>query len=73
MKIVCVGGGPAGLSFAISTELRDAGHDITAIERDPPRATYGKCVVCWDNLLDTRYRNDSESAEIPFEHLRKGQ
>jgi 2-polyprenyl-6-methoxyphenol hydroxylase-like FAD-dependent oxidoreductase len=62
MKIVCVGGGPAGLYFAISTKLRDAGHDITVLERDPPGATYGWGVVYWDNLLDTLYRNDAESA-----------
>lgn len=62
MKIVCIGGGPAGFYFAISAKLRDAGHDITVIERDPPGATYGWGVVYWDNLLDMLYRNDPESA-----------
>ncbi len=62
MRITCVGGGPAGLYFAISAKLRDAGHDITVIERDPPGATYGWGVGYWDNLLDTLYRNDPESA-----------
>ena len=36
MKITCIGAGPAGLYFAISAKLRDAGHEITVIERDPP-------------------------------------
>ena len=63
MKIVCAGGGPAGLYFAISAKLRDAGHEITITERDPPGATYGWGVVCQDNLLDRLYRNDHESAE----------
>jgi 2-polyprenyl-6-methoxyphenol hydroxylase-like FAD-dependent oxidoreductase len=63
MRIVCVGGGPAGLYFAISMKLRDAGHDITVIERDPPGATYGWGVGYWDNLLDLLYRNDRESAQ----------
>lgn len=63
MKITCVGAGPAGLYFAISAKLRDAGHDITVIERDPPGATYGWGVVYWDNLLDALYSNDAESAE----------
>jgi 2-polyprenyl-6-methoxyphenol hydroxylase-like FAD-dependent oxidoreductase len=63
MKIVCIGAGPAGLYFAISAKLRDAGHDITVIERDPPGATYGWGVVYWDDLLDTLYANDRESAE----------
>ena len=62
MKIVCVGGGPAGLYFAISAKLRDAGHDITVIERDPPGATYGWGVVYWDDLLDILFRNDPDSA-----------
>lgn len=62
MKIVCIGAGPGGLYFAISAKLRDAGHDITVIERDPPGATYGWGVVYWEDLLDTLYRNDRESA-----------
>ncbi|MEQ3554486.1 FAD-dependent monooxygenase [Pseudonocardia nematodicida] len=62
MKITCVGGGPAGLYFAISAALRDGGHDVTVVDRDPPGATYGFGVVYWDNLLDTLYRNDAESA-----------
>ncbi|MCI2417300.1 FAD-dependent monooxygenase [Saccharopolyspora sp. K220] len=63
MKIVCIGAGPAGLYFAISAKLRDAGHDVTVIERDPPGATYGWGVVYWDDLLDTLYSNDRESAQ----------
>ncbi|WP_242423522.1 FAD-dependent oxidoreductase, partial [Frankia sp. EI5c] len=62
MRIVCVGGGPAGLYLAISAKRRDAGHEITIIERDPPGSTYGWGVVYWDNLLDVLYRNDPESA-----------
>ncbi|MFN2494705.1 MAG: FAD-dependent monooxygenase [Pseudonocardiaceae bacterium] len=62
MRIVCVGGGPAGLYFAISAKLRDPGHDITVIERDPAGATYGWGVVYWDDLLDILFRNDPESA-----------
>jgi anthraniloyl-CoA monooxygenase len=63
MKIVCVGGGPAGLYFAISAKLRNAGHDITVIERDPPGATYGWGVVYWDDLLDMLFYNDPRSAQ----------
>lgn len=62
MKIVCIGGGPAGLYFAISAKLRDAGHEIMVIERDPPGATYGWGVVYWDDFLDLLYRNDPDSA-----------
>jgi anthraniloyl-CoA monooxygenase len=62
VKIVCVGGGPAGLYFAISLKRRDPAHEITVIERDPLGATYGWGVVYWDNLLDMLYSNDMESA-----------
>jgi anthraniloyl-CoA monooxygenase len=62
MKIVCVGGGPAALYFAISAKRRDAGLDITVHERNPEGATYGWGVVYWDNLLDLLYRNDYDSA-----------
>jgi anthraniloyl-CoA monooxygenase len=62
MRIVCAGGGPAGLYFAISAKRRDAGHDITVIERDPPGATYGWGVVYWDDLLDILFHNDPDSA-----------
>jgi 2-polyprenyl-6-methoxyphenol hydroxylase-like FAD-dependent oxidoreductase len=62
MKIICIGAGPAGLYFAISAKRRDAGHDITVIERDPVGATYGWGVVYWDNLLDMMFANDMESA-----------
>ena len=62
MKIVCVGGGPAGLYVAISAKLRDPGHQITVLERDPPMATYGWGVNCRKPLLDMLHRNDPESA-----------
>ncbi|MET7381451.1 FAD-dependent monooxygenase [Streptomyces sp. NPDC005526] len=62
MRIVCVGAGPAGLYFAISAKLRNAGHQITVYDRDPPAATYGWGVVYWDDLLDVLYHNDPESA-----------
>ncbi|HEV7828791.1 MAG TPA: FAD-dependent monooxygenase [Pseudonocardiaceae bacterium] len=62
MRIVCIGGGPGGLYFAISAKLRDAGHDVTVVERDPPGATYGWGVVYWDDLLDILFRNDPDSA-----------
>ncbi|WP_209445561.1 FAD-dependent monooxygenase [Streptomyces roseochromogenus] len=57
-----MGGGPAGLYFSIAAKLRDAGHEITVIERDPPEATYGWGVVYWNDLLDILHRTDPESA-----------
>src|SRR5918997_6468862 len=62
MRIVCVGGGPAGLYFATSMKLRNKDHDITVIERNPVGVTYGWGVVFWDDMLDNLYDNDPESA-----------
>jgi anthraniloyl-CoA monooxygenase len=63
MKIVCVGGGPAGLYFAISMKLRNQAHDIIVLERNPAGVTYGWGVVFWDDLLDTLYNNHPGSAQ----------
>ncbi|WP_223638705.1 FAD-dependent monooxygenase [Corallococcus sp. EGB] len=62
MKMVCVGGGPAGLYFSILAKLSNPKHDITVVERNPPGVTYGWGVVFWDDLLDDLYRNDPVSA-----------
>lgn len=62
MRITCVGGGPAGLYFAICAMRRDAGHEITVLDRDPRGATYGWGVGYWDDLLDTLFAYDRASA-----------
>jgi 2-polyprenyl-6-methoxyphenol hydroxylase-like FAD-dependent oxidoreductase len=41
MRIVCVGGGPAGLYLAILMKLRGRDHDLTVFERSPRGSTYG--------------------------------
>jgi anthraniloyl-CoA monooxygenase len=63
VKIVCAGGGPAGLYFAILMKLCDIGHDVTVIERNPAGVTYGWGIVFWDSLLDSLYRSDPASAK----------
>jgi 2-polyprenyl-6-methoxyphenol hydroxylase-like FAD-dependent oxidoreductase len=62
MKIVCVGGGPAGLYFAILMKERDPDHEITVLERNPPGVTYGWGVVFWDDLLDRLHSSDPPTA-----------
>mgnify|MGYP006197146405 CR=1 FL=1 len=51
MKIACIGGGPAGLYFAISMKLHDPAHDIAVFERNPPGVTFGWGVVFSDQTL----------------------
>lgn len=41
MRIACVGGGPAGLYFAVQMALQDERHEITVYERNPAGVTYG--------------------------------
>jgi 2-polyprenyl-6-methoxyphenol hydroxylase-like FAD-dependent oxidoreductase len=62
MKIVCVGGGPAGLYFALAAKLRDPGREIVVVERNPPGTTYGWGVVYWDSLRHALHRVDPPSA-----------
>jgi len=63
MKIAVLGGGPAGLYFAISMKLRDAAHDVVVIERNRPDDTFGWGVVLSDETLDNLATNDPVSAE----------
>jgi anthraniloyl-CoA monooxygenase len=63
MKIACLGGGPAGLYFAISMKLRDPEHDITVIERNSADDTFGWGVVLSNETLNNLAANDSISAE----------
>ena len=62
MKIACLGGGPAGLYFAISMKLRDVSHDITVFERNRPDDTFGWGVVFSDETFDNITANDPVSA-----------
>ena len=69
MRIACLGGGPAGLYFAISMKLRDPSHDIVVIERNKPDDTFGWGVVLSDETLDNLAANDPVSAEAIRAHF----
>ncbi len=69
MKIACLGGGPAGLYFAISMKLRDATHNITVFERNRPDDTFGWGVVFSDETFDNITANDPVSAETIRAHF----
>jgi anthraniloyl-CoA monooxygenase len=64
MKVVCLGGGPAGLYFAISMKLRDPAHDVTVYERNKPGDTFGWGVVFSDQTMVNLRTNDPVSAEV---------
>jgi anthraniloyl-CoA monooxygenase len=68
VRIVCIGGGPAGLYLAILLKLRDRDHEVTVIERNPPGRTYGWGVVFWDDLLEALRGSDPLTADDLSRH-----
>ena len=64
MKVAVLGGGPAGLYFAISMKLSDAAHDVTVVERNRPDDTFGWGVVLSDETLDNLARQRSGQRRV---------
>ena len=69
MRVACIGGGPAGLYFAISLKLRQPDADITVFERNKADDTFGWGVVLSDETLDNLNDNDPVSAHAIREHF----
>lgn len=61
MKINILGGGPAGLYFAILMKRLDPAHRITIIERDGPDDTFGWGIVFSDQTFSYLKDNDEPS------------
>lgn len=69
MNIACLGGGPAGLYFAISLKLRCPHMTIEVIERNKADDTFGWGVVLSDETLDNLAANDPISANQIRDHF----
>ncbi|MGE5739245.1 MAG: bifunctional salicylyl-CoA 5-hydroxylase/oxidoreductase [Betaproteobacteria bacterium] len=63
MRIVCVGGGPAGLYLALLLKRADERHVVRVVERNRPYDTFGWGVVFSDQTLGNLAAADPESAE----------
>lgn len=61
MRINIVGGGPAGLYFALLMKKLDAAHEVSIFERDPADNTYGWGIVLSEQTLASLRGADFES------------
>ena len=64
MNILCIGGGPAGLYFALLMKQRNPGHRVVVVERNRPFDTFGWGVVLSDQTLGNLRGADAESARL---------
>ena len=63
MRILCIGGGPAGLYFALLMKLQDPAHVIRVVERNRPFDTFGWGVVFSDQTLGNLQLADAVTAQ----------
>src|SRR6266481_7487080 len=69
MKIVILGGGPAGLYSSLLIKKTNPAHDITIIERNAADVTYGWGVVFSDRTLASFQRADNKTYEQITNHF----
>jgi anthraniloyl-CoA monooxygenase len=62
MNILCIGGGPAGLYFALLMKKQNPAHRIVVVERNRPYDTFGWGVVFSDQTLGNLVKADEQTA-----------
>ena len=62
MRVLCIGGGPAGLYAGLLLKQADPGNAVRVVERNRPDDTFGWGVVFSDNTLGNLEAADPESA-----------
>src|SRR5277367_5846299 len=71
MRIVCIGGGAAGLYFGLLMKKQNPAHSITVVERNRPYDTFGWGVVFSDATMKSMHEWDPRTAaeiESAFNH-----
>jgi anthraniloyl-CoA monooxygenase len=69
VRILCVGGGPGGLYFALLMKKADPRHDVRVIERNRPDDTFGFGVVFSDATMAGIETADAEAYGEIARHL----
>ncbi|MEO8536614.1 MAG: bifunctional salicylyl-CoA 5-hydroxylase/oxidoreductase, partial [Betaproteobacteria bacterium] len=63
MRMLCIGGGPAGLYLALLMKLASADHAVRVVERNRPYDTFGWGVVFSDQTLGNLAEADPQTAD----------
>ncbi|RST52804.1 bifunctional salicylyl-CoA 5-hydroxylase/oxidoreductase [Variovorax sp. MHTC-1] len=63
-RVLCIGGGPAGLYFALLMKARRPALEVTVIERNRPFDTFGWGVVLSDQTLANLAAADPDTAAL---------
>src|SRR5437660_5477024 len=67
LRVLCVGGGPAGLYLALLLKKADPRHAIRVVERNRPYDTFGWGVVFSDQTLGNLRERDAKTHDAIVE------